>query len=161
MPGGGIGTYFLKLDGIAGESTNVKHKEAIELVSFSWGVTQAVAGGASGRGAGKAQFKHFEFLTRVSKASPALFLAAVSGRHLKDASLSVTRGAKAAVEWVKIKFSDVLITSYEQAGDEEEPHELVAFDFRKIELQVTPQSPRGAAGTPVSSGWDLTKNLKI
>jgi hypothetical protein len=37
----------------------------------------------------------------------------------------------------------------------------VAFDFRKIELQVTPQSPRGAAGTPVSSGWDLTKNLKI
>jgi type VI secretion system secreted protein Hcp len=161
MPGGGIGTYFLKLDGIAGESTDAKHKDEIELVSFSWGVAQAVSGGASGRGAGKAQLKQFEFLVRVSKASPALFLAAVSGRHLKDASLSVRRSTKAAFDWLKVKFSDVLITSYEQAGDEEAPHELVAFDFARVELQVTPQAPRGAAGTPVSAGWDLSKNLKI
>ncbi len=160
MPGGGIGTYFLKLDGIAGESTDAKHKDELELVSFSWGVTQAVSG-ASGRGAGKAQVKQFEFLVRVSKASPALFLAAVSGQQIKWAGLHVRRGTKAALDWLKVKFSDVLITSYEQAGNEEAPHELVAFDFRKVELQVTPQTPRGAAGTPASAGWDLTKNLKI
>jgi len=35
-----VADYFLKLDGIPGESTDAKHKDEIELVSFSWGVTQ-------------------------------------------------------------------------------------------------------------------------
>jgi type VI secretion system secreted protein Hcp len=163
MPGGGIGTYFLKLDGIAGESSDDKHKEEIELVSFSWGVNVARSstGAASGRASGKAQIKQFEFVMRVNKASPALFLAVVSGKHLKEASLTVGRGAKAAYEWLKIKFSDVLITSWEQTGDAEAPHELVAFDFARVELEVTPQTARGAAGTAAKAGWDLKKNLKI
>ena len=160
MPGGGIGTYFLKLDGIAGESVDDKHKEEIELVSFTWGVTRASAGGA-GRAAGKAQIKQFEFVMRVNKASPALFLAVVSGKHLKEASLTVGRGAKAAFEWLKIKFSDVLITSWEQTGDADPPHELVAFDFARVELQVTPQTASGAPGAPVKAGWDIKKNVKI
>jgi type VI secretion system secreted protein Hcp len=163
MPGSIMGTYFLKIDGIAGESTEAKHKEQIELVSFSWGATQTARGsGGGGGGAGKAQIKQFEFLMRVNKASPQLFLAVVSGRHLKEASLSVTRGAaKAAFDWLKIKFTDVLITSYEQAAEEDPPHELVAFDFAKVEMTVTPQTSKGGPGTPVTVGWDLTKNLKI
>jgi type VI secretion system secreted protein Hcp len=164
MPGGGVGTdYFLKLDGIAGESTDAKHKDELELVSFSWGLTQSGGGRAGGGGgAGKAQFKDFQFLTRVSKASPVLFLAAASGRHLKDASLTVRRRSKAAVEFLKIKFTDVLITSFEQVGENAEvPHELVAFDFGKLEVQYTPQSARGAGGTVIGAGWDLTRNLKI
>jgi type VI secretion system secreted protein Hcp len=162
MPGGGIGTFFLKLDGIAGESTDLKHKEEIELVSFSWGLERTVAGHAGGGGgAGKAQLKEFEFLMRVNKASPALFLAAASGKHLKDATLSVRRGTKAAFDWLKVKFSDVLITSYEQLGDEEGAHEIVAFDFAKVELQVTPQTARGGAAATVTAGWDLARNVKL
>jgi type VI secretion system secreted protein Hcp len=162
MPGGGVGTFFLKLDGIAGESTDLKHKEAIELVSFNWGLEGSAAGASGGGGgAGKVQLKEFEFLMRVNKASPALFLAAASGKHLKDATLSVSRGTKAAFEWLKVKFTDVLITSYEQLGDDEGLHEVVAFDFAKVELQVTPQSTRGGAGATVSAGWDLTKNVKL
>jgi type VI secretion system secreted protein Hcp len=161
MPGSIWTDYFLKLDGIVGESTDAKHKDEIELVSFSWGLTQSSSRG-SGGGAGKAQFKEFEFLMRVNKASPALFLAAASGKHLKDATLSVRRRGKAAFDWVKVKFSDVLITSYEQAGDDEEAaHELVAFDFAKVELQLTPQTGRGTSVAPITAGWDLSKNLKI
>jgi type VI secretion system secreted protein Hcp len=163
MPGSINPTYFLKLDGIAGESADAKHKEQIELVSFTWGATQTVrAPGGGGGGAGKAQLKQFEFLMRVNKASPQVFLAVMSGRHLKEASLSITRGAaKAALDWLKIKFSDVLITSYEQAGDEDGPHELVAFDFAKVELSVTPQTGPGGQVTPVTAGWDVAKNVKL
>jgi type VI secretion system secreted protein Hcp len=163
MPGSILETFFIKLDGIVGESVDSKHKEQIELVSFSWGATQTGRGpGGGGGGAGKAQIKEFEFLMRVNKASPQVFLALVSGRHLKEASLSVTRGAaKAAFDWLKIKFTDVLITSYEQAGDEDPPHELVAFDFARVEMTVTPQTAKGGPGTPVTVGWDLKKNAKL
>ena len=160
MPGS-VNDYFLKLDGIAGESTDAKHKGEIELVSFSWGVSQSAAGG-SGGGAGKSRLKQFEFLMRVNKASPAVFLAVASGMHLKEASLAVRRRSKAAFDWLKVKFSDVLITSYEQAGEDAEvPYERVAFDFAKVELEYKPQTARGAPGTAISAGWDLAKNLKI
>ena len=161
MPGGGI-EYFLKIDGIAGETTDRRHKEEIELVSFSWGLEQAAARGrGSGGGAGKAQLKQFQFLMRVNKASPGVFLAAASGKHIKEATLSVSGRGKAAFDWLKVKFREILITSYEQAGDDADPpHELVAFDFAKVELQYS-RSRRGARATPITAGWDLSKNVKI
>src|SRR5262245_34447009 len=145
MPGSIMSAFFLKLDGIVGESTDAKHKGEIELVSFSWGLTRSSSRGPGG-GAGKAQFKEVDFLMRVNKASPDVFLAAASGKHLKDATLSISRIGKAAFGWVKIKFSDVFITSWEQVGEEEEAeYEVVAFDFAKVELQLTPQTGRGTA----------------
>ena len=153
--------YFLKIDGIAGESVDQKHKDEIELVGFSWGVDAAGTGAAgSGGGAGRVKFKDFEFLMRVNKASPQLFLSAASGKHLKWATLTVR--AKAAFDWLKIKFTDVLVSSYDQVADaEDDPHEMVAFAFGQVELEYTPQSHAGAPGSPVRAGWNLKQNLKI
>lgn len=154
--------YFLKLDGIAGESTDAKHKEEIELVSFDWGVSQASGGRpGSGGGAGKAQFKQFEFLMRVNKASPQLFLATVTGKHIKQANLSVRRAGKEQLEYLKIKFTDILVSSFNQAAGAEQPEELVAFNFAKIEIEYTTQSPKGGSAGSVKAGWDLSKNAKI
>jgi type VI secretion system secreted protein Hcp len=154
--------YFLKLDGIAGESKDAKHKDEIDLVSFNWGVAQQSGGGAgSGRGAGKAQFKAFEFLMRVNKASPLLFLATVSGKHIKEATLSVRKAGKDQLEYLKIKFTDVLVSSFNQAGDADPPHELIAFNFSKISVDYTVQSPKGGSAGSVNAGWDLSKNAKI
>lgn len=153
--------YFLKLDGISGESRDSKHKDEIELVSFSWGVSQSGQAGRGG-GAGRAQFKSFEFLMKVNKASPQLFLACASGKHIKEASLSVRRAGKAALEYLKIKFTDVLVSSYHAAGSEDQaPHEMVAFDFGRIELAYTFQDARGRAGATIPAGWDLKANKKI
>lgn len=152
--------YFLKIDGIAGESVDVKHKDEIELVGFSWGVEGATAIAGSGSGAGRIKLKEFEFLMRVNKASGPLFLAAASAKHLKWAQLSVR--SKAAFDWLKVKLTDVLVTSYEQVADtEDEPHEMVAFDFARVEVEYTPQNASGAPGTPIKAGWDLSKNSKV
>src|SRR5260370_33692327 len=40
--------YYLKLDGIEGESSDDKHKGTIEILSFSLGAQQAGTGGAGG-----------------------------------------------------------------------------------------------------------------
>jgi type VI secretion system secreted protein Hcp len=162
---GGVGVaedLFLKLDGIPGESRDAKHKDEIELVAFSWGVTQSGRpGGGGGGGSGRAQFKDFEFLMRVNKASPQLFLATVTGKHIKQALLSVRRAGKAQLEYLKIKFTDVLVTSFAQAGGQNPPDETVAFNFAKIELEYTQQQPRGGPAPPIRAGWDLSRNTKI
>jgi type VI secretion system secreted protein Hcp len=148
--------YFLKIDGIQGESRDAKHKDEIELVSFGWGVANVSGGGGGGGGAGRARFEPFHFSMLTNKASPQLFLATVSGKHIKEASLSVRRAGKQALEYLKIKFTDVFVTSFHEEGGQEPPQELVAFDFGKIQMEYSAQ--RGGA---VQAGWDLQKNVKI
>ncbi len=112
--------YFLKIDGISGESTDVKHKGEIEVESFSWGVTNTTLTRArGGAGAGRAQFQDLAFNTRVSKASPNLFLKCASGAHIKQAVLTATTmDAKGqSQEFLKITLSDVLVSSYQSIGE--------------------------------------------
>ena len=157
-----MAAYFLKVDGIPGESTDAKHKDEIELVSFGWGVTDPVApAGGGGGGAGRPKFQDFHFTMRVNKASPQLFLATASGKHIKEANLAVRRAGKAQLEYLKIKFTDVLVTSFEEAAGAEEPQEAVAFNFGKIAIEYTPQSASGAPGAVIKAGWDLARNVKI
>jgi type VI secretion system secreted protein Hcp len=160
--GGVVADYFLKVDGIAGESTDRKHKDEIELASFSWGLTRSEGGGGGGgAGAARAEFQSFNFITRVNKASPQLFLAAASGKHIKEAYLTARKAGKGQLEYLKIKFTDVLITSFQETGGAEAPDEMIGFNFGKIALEYTAQSPRGAAADVFKAGWDLSKNVKI
>ena len=89
--------WFLKIDGIDGDSTSVQHKGEIDVQSWSWGVTQtgSSGGGGGGGGAGRAVFQDFHFVSRISKASPALFLACATGQHHKDATLTGERAGSA------------------------------------------------------------------
>jgi type VI secretion system secreted protein Hcp len=154
--------YFLKLKGIAGESLDAKHKDEIELVSFSWGVA-AQAGAGPGGGTGKVQLTDVEVVKRVSKASPQLFLACASGQHIPEATLTVRKAGKDQMEYLKYKFTDVLVSGYHEsgAGDQEAPLDLVRFNFAKIEISYAAQKPDGSLAAPVKAGWDLKQNKKI
>lgn len=145
--------YFLKLDGIAGESTDDKHKGEINLDSFSWGVSQTAArGGGGGAGTGKAVFQDFHFTMRASKASPQLFLATASGRHIKSAVLV---GRKAggeqtpANEFIKYTFSDVVLDAYGEAGSADVIEDQAAFRYAKV-VDTTVGGPLGV--TPAALG---------
>src|SRR5687768_18000173 len=93
--------YFLKLDGIKGESTADKHKDEIDIMSFSWGLTQAAtAGFGGGAGAGKVQMQDFHFTSKVSRASPQLFLSCASGKHIPTATLTAQIGRASCRERV-------------------------------------------------------------
>ena len=158
--------YFLKIDGIDGESQDSQHKGEIDVESFSWGAAQtgsfATGGGA---GPGGVQFQDFHFTMRVNKASPKLMLSCASGQHIKWATLT---GRRASVEgqeqeFYKLQFTDVLISSYQTAaaGGDTIPVDQVSFNFSKIEFDYTPQGATGASGTTVTAGWDLKQNKKV
>ena len=157
--------WFLKVDGIAGESTDVSHKGEIDVQSWSWGVNQSGSSGSGGGGgAGKASFQPFHFVSRISKASPALFLACASGSHIKSATLSGVRGAGKVkgAEFLKIRMEDLLVTS-QLLGDspDAEPVEQISFNYSKLELTYTPPSSTGSPEAPIKAGWDVTANKKI
>src|SRR5438445_6712866 len=72
--------YFLKIDGIPGESADAKHKDEIQVLKYrcrySKHGTMSFGGGG---GAGKVQMQDFHFNMHTNKASPKLFLACADG----------------------------------------------------------------------------------
>jgi type VI secretion system secreted protein Hcp len=156
--------YFLKIDGVQGESADGKHKGEIEVESFSWGETNPGGHGGGGAGAGKVSVQDLHFVTRYSKASPTLLLACANGKHLKSAVLTARKAGKAQQDFLVYKFTDVFITSYQTGGSTHEaegPIDQVSLGFAKIDVEYRPQKPDGSLDTPVNAGWDVLKNVKI
>ena len=56
---------FAKIGDIKGESVDSKHKDEIEVLSFSWGVTNPADFKSPGGGAGKPTFSDLNFLHNI------------------------------------------------------------------------------------------------
>ena len=156
--------YFLKLDGISGESKDSKHKGEIEVLSFSFGETHSGSSGiGSGGGAGKVKMSDFSFTARTTKASPQLFLSCAQGKHLKEAILTVRKSGGSQQEYLIIKLNDVLVSAYAVGSDdgESEPHDAFSLNFVKLSYDYKPQKADGSLDAPVHAGWDQAKNVKI
>ncbi len=157
--------YFLKIDGIPGESLDSKHKDEIEVEAWSWGEanpTAARAPGAGG-GAGRVQMQDFNFTTSTSKASPTLMLACASGKHFKHAVLTARKAGKSQAEFLTFSLSDILVSAYQIGGAEGEvvPMDNVSLSFSKIQVEYKQQKPDGSLGTSVKAGWDVKQNKKF
>src|SRR5262249_20296840 len=95
--------YFLKIDGIDGESQDHKHKGEIDLLSWSWGEHQSGTHGAGGGGgAGKVSMGDFHFVMHINKASPKLMLACADGEHIRKAVLTCRKAGTEQQEFLKI-----------------------------------------------------------
>jgi type VI secretion system secreted protein Hcp len=130
---------FLKIEGIKGESTDKGHPDEIEISSFSWGVTNTgSAGSGGGGGAGKAVAQDFHFTSPLSKASPSLMLACATGRHFPLATLTCRKSGGDHFEFLKIKLSDFLVSSYQTGGaaqaDQAVPTDQFSLNFVKIDF---------------------------
>ena len=153
---------FLKLDGIKGESVDSKHKDELEILSFGFGAENSGAHGAGGgAGAGKASFHDLHFVHRLDRASPRLLLACASGQHIKEATITVRKAGGQQLEYLKIKLTEVLVTSYQlggSGGGDSVPLGELSLNFVKLRMDYTEQNVKGSAGATTSMEWDLTKN---
>ncbi len=156
--------YFLKLDGIDGESQDSKHKDEIELESFSWGATQAGTGGrGAGMSAGKVAMQNFNFVMKVSKASPKLFNHCCTGEHIKKATIIARKAGKDQQEYLKVTLSDILVSSYEASGSPNDivPADRISLNFSKIEVEYKEQKADGSLAGAVKAGYDLKSNKSV
>lgn len=153
--------FFLKIDGIEGESQDSKHKAEIDILSFSWGATQGgtMAFGGGG-GAGKVSMQDFHFTMNINKATPKLMLACASGEHIKKAILTCRKAGKEQHEFLKVTFSDILVSSYQTSGSGGDliPMESLSLNYTKVEFEYKEQKPDGTLGGAIKAGWDTKAN---
>jgi len=156
---------FIKIDGIKGESTDNKHKDEIDVLSWNWGLEQsgtAHPGPGGGGGAGKVSVHGLSISKRTDVATPKLMLACANGRHIKEALLTVRKPGASQLEFVRIKMDDVLVSSV-STGDSggESITENVALNFSKVQLDYVRQKPDGAPGETVQFKWDFSANKPV
>jgi type VI secretion system secreted protein Hcp len=137
--------YFLKLDGIEGESTDRDHKGEIDVLSFSWGAAQeGINDGGGGGGTGKVTLQDFHFTANFNKASPALFFACASGKHIKQGVLIGRSDRKGREAFYKVTLTDVLVSSYQTGGSGDSvPTDQFSLNFAKIEYNGNSVDTRG------------------
>jgi len=151
---------FAKIGDIKGESLDDKHKDEIEVLSWSWGVTNAGTGGrGGGGGAGKASFHDLSFTHKIDKASPVLLKGCATGQHLKEATITHRKAGKGQQEYLIIKMNDVIITSVANGDSSEGPvTETVSLTFAKVDLEYRPHKPDGSLDAGVHFKYDIKGN---
>src|SRR2546421_2086158 len=136
---------FAKLGDIKGESLDNKHKDEIEVLSWSWGVTNAVTLAGTGAGQGKASFSDLSLTHKIDKASPVLMQACATGVHLKEATITHRKAGKGQQEFLVIKMNDVIVTAITHGGSGENGHsENVSLAFGKVNVEDKPQKADGS-----------------
>jgi type VI secretion system secreted protein Hcp len=154
---------FIQVGALKGESKDSKHKGKTDVLAWSWGMSNSgsahVGGGA---GAGKVNVQDLSFTKYIDKTSTDLMLAACNGKHFPDAQLIVRKAGEKPVEYLKIKLTDVLITSVTTGGSggEDRLTENVTLNFAKVKVEYTPQKQDGSADATLSMGWDIAGNVK-
>ena len=147
---------FLKIDGIKGESRDDKHKDWIEVLSWSWGTSSA--GGKLKRGDAPMCIQDLNFTKFVDTSTPGLIMNGVTGQVAKTATLAVRKAGGEQQEYLIIKMSDVLVSSYRTGGSASDSQaqlvDAVTLNFSSISGEYRPQDIKGALGEVVK--FDIT-----
>ncbi|MGC9323797.1 MAG: Hcp family type VI secretion system effector [Desulfomonilia bacterium] len=157
---------FLKIDGVPGESTDDKHKDWIEILSYSHGLSQPASGSVSsggGRSAERCDHMDFTIVKAMDKATPKLALFCCNGSHIKEIKLELCRAVGDKQKYMEYKLTDVIVSSVRPGGSAEGgetlPLEEVSFNYGKIEWVYTETDHKtGKPKGDVKTHWDLVAN---
>lgn len=154
---------FIKIDGIEGESLDANHKNEIQVLAWNWDVAQhSNMHSGSGGGSGKASVSDFCFAHYIDKASPNLLSYCLLGKHIKNVQFVLRKAGGDPLEYLTIKFTDVIITRVDMAGsleDETRPREEIRFSFTKMTQDYVMQNAEGHKSGVISANYDVKANM--
>ncbi|HEY1217616.1 MAG: type VI secretion system tube protein Hcp [Bryobacteraceae bacterium] len=150
---------YLIVDGITGPSTS--KTGAIDVLSFSWGVSQTAVYGAGASGkeakAGRADFSNLTIMKVLDATTPLLFDHCATGNILKEVHILYDKpvGDKQD-DYFRVWIKDALVTSVQLSGSNENPTESVTFAYQGVEIAYKPEADDGSLGAAVPKGYDLS-----
>jgi type VI secretion system secreted protein Hcp len=152
--------YFLKIDGIAGESQDPNFSAQIALTSFSLGGEQvsSISTNALGHGAGKVTMHPLTFTKPVDKSTVPFFKSLTLGTHSKSATLSAVKAGANRKPYLKIDLTSVFVTSYVLSAHDEIPVESIVLSFEEITIEYFSQDAKGTVTSTGKGGWNQTTN---
>ena len=152
---------FIKIDKITGESRDSKHKNEIDVLSWSWGASQSgsfhVGGGG---GAGKVNIQDLSITKWVDASSADLLKACSKGTHIPKALLTVRKAGDKPLEYIKILMEKVMVTSVSTGGSggEDRLTENVTLNFAKVDFTYSSQKDDGSKDKELSYKWNIEEN---
>ena len=159
---------FIQIEGIKGDSTEDKHKDWIEVLSFSEGFSQAGGGSASAQGAhagARVDASDFTVSKGSDSASPTLALFCCQGKGIKAIKMEVCRTLNDEnVPFIIYEFKDAIIASFSMSGSGDSvPMETFTIRFAEIHFDYVPTDPTGGGKkmSAIKFGWNTKENKKM
>ncbi|MEO0912321.1 MAG: type VI secretion system tube protein Hcp [Pseudomonadota bacterium] len=152
---------FLVLDGIKGEAQDKSHKDHIDILAWSFGVSNSgTTHMGTGSGAGKANFGDISVTKFVDKSSPKLMQHSIKGTHIKNGKLIVRKAGDNPLEYIVYSLNDIIVTSVSTGGSggEDRLTESISLNFRQMKFEYIPQKPDGKGDSPVEVIYDIASN---
>ncbi|HXJ84279.1 MAG TPA: type VI secretion system tube protein Hcp [Candidatus Methylomirabilis sp.] len=151
---------WLKIDGCKGEANDDKHKDEIDVESYSWGMTHPVHSAGSGLSGGESTASPLVVTKFVDKASPNLMKFCMNAKVFSEVLLTCRKRGENPIEYMKIKMKNALVAGVQDSGanDGAVAQESISFAFTAVEVEYTPQKPDGTADGAVTMKWDFAKN---
>jgi type VI secretion system secreted protein Hcp len=154
---------FMNLEGLRGEAQDAVHKNEIDVIAWSWSMTQSGSTHTGyGGGAGKVEVHDLEFTKYVDLSSPSLLLACCNGKHIPQGVLTIRKAGGTPVEYLRITMIDILVTGIRPSSrGQTYALENVSLQFAKFKVEYRPQKADGSADAPVLADWDIAANAKL
>ncbi len=151
---------YMKVEKVKGESTDAKHKDWFELLSFNIGVSQPVTGisAAGGLTAGKADFQDFCAVKTLDSATPILSIFCAGGEHIPKVEVDLCTVIKGKQHvFMKYILEKCLLTSVTASGTngDDRPLENLCIAYSKITWKYSPFDNDGATGGSTDRTWNL------
>lgn len=155
---------FLELDGVKGESVDKVHKGKIDILAWSWGLSNTgTLHHGSGGGAGKANFQDISITKYIDAATPTLMLYCSNGKHFDKGKIIVRKAGENPLEYLVIDLTKVMVSAYSTGGSggEERLTENITLNFAQVKVEYVTQTEKGGKGTPQAFGWNIAENVKV
>jgi type VI secretion system secreted protein Hcp len=156
---------FLKLDGVTGESKDAAHTDEIDVLAWSWGLSQSgTTHSGGGGGAGKANVQDLSITKWVDNATPTLMQFLLQGHHTAKGKLTIRKaGGDAPLEYITLDLEEIIVTSVSTGGSggEDRLTENISLNFRKFTFTYSKQSDTGGQAKQVPVSWDIAANKAV
>lgn len=156
---------FLKIKGgkavPEGESRDSKHPNEIDVLAWSWGISQSgTMHSGSGGGAGKANVQDLSFTTYFDNAVPTMMNAVCVGDHHDEATLVVRKAGTTPLEYITVVMTEVMVTSVSTGGSggEDRLTANVTLNFAKVNVKYMKQSKDGSGKAGAEFTYDIAAN---
>ncbi len=154
---------FLKIDDLEGESIDDVHAGEIDILAWSWGLSQSgtMHMGAGG-GAGKVAVQDISVTKYVDSATHALIQKCCKGAHFEEAILTVRKAGEMPLEYMILTMRQVMVTSVSTGGSggEDRLTENVALNFKEFTVEYVPQMADGSGDASKIFAWNIAKNVE-
>jgi type VI secretion system secreted protein Hcp len=151
---------FMKLGDIKGEAIDKDHGGEIDVLAWSWGMSQSgsfhVGGGG---GAGKVNVQDISFTKYIDKSTPDLMLHVSNGGTIPEAQLTIRKAGDKPTEYLVITMKKVLVTSYSTGGSggEDKLTENISLNFEEVKVTYTELKADGTEEKHEYS-WNFAQN---